>query len=260
MGNLDGRVAIITAGGGPGMGQAISKAIAKEGVAVVIADIDAARADRVAREIKEAGGTALAIATDVSCAADVARMVEQTVGAFGTVSILANHAGIPPSGPIEKITEVMWDRALGVHLKGAFLCSQAVIPHMKKQRWGRIISTSSRAGYRPMLTTHGLTDYAAAKAGLVGFSRALAMEVGSFGITVNVIAPGLVSGTGMVPSGAGLSAEEEQRAAEAEGQVLPPRHAHPDEIAGAFLYLVGPYAERITGVVIHVNGGSYFPG
>jgi 3-oxoacyl-[acyl-carrier protein] reductase len=259
MGVLDGKVAIVTAGGGPGMGAAISGALAKEGAAVVVADIDARRAEQVAGKIKATGGNALAIPTDVAKGDEVARMVERTVRAFGTVSILANHAGIIPSGPIEEITEEKWDRALGVHLKGAFLCSRAVLPHMKQQRWGRIVCTSSRAGYRPMMSTAGLTDYAAAKAGIVGFSRALAMEVGSYGITVNVIAPGLVSGTGMSDAPA-LTPEQERLAGEAEGQVLPPRAVRPDEIAGAFLYLVGPHADRVTGMVIHVNGGSYFPG
>src|SRR5438067_13447050 len=115
MGMLAGRVAIVTAGGGPGMGQAFCKALAGEGAAVVVADIDPARAEQVAGEIKAAGGQAIAVRTDVSRADEVARMVEQAVDAFGTVSILANHAGILPSGPIEAITEEIWDRALGVH-------------------------------------------------------------------------------------------------------------------------------------------------
>lgn len=258
MGFLDGKVAIVTAGGGAGMGSAISKAFAKEGAAVVVADIAADRAEKVAREINGAGGKALAVLTDVSKASDVARMVETTIREFGTVSILANHAGILGSGPIEEITEEKWDRSLGVHLKGAFLCCRAVIPHMKKQQWGRIVSTTSRAGYRLMRTSRGLSDYAAAKAAMTGFSRAVAMEVGSFGITVNIVAPGVVAGCGMVTSGP-PSPEQDQQLAEAEGQVLPARPVRPDEIAATYLYLVGPYSSQITGMVVHVNGGSYFP-
>jgi 3-oxoacyl-[acyl-carrier protein] reductase len=256
MGMLEGRVAIVTAGGGPGMGRAFCKALAAEGAAVAVADIDGGRAEQVAREIKAAGGAAIAVPADVSAAAEVERMVARTVEAFGTVSILANHAGILPGGPLEDLTEEKWDKAMGVHLKGAFLCAQAALPHMRRNRWGRIVSTASRAGFRPM--GPGRADYAAAKAGLVGFSRALAMEVGEDGITVNVIAPGVVAGTGMV-SGLAVSAEDDQRSAEAEGQALPPRPVRPDEIAGALLYLVGPYSDRVTGTVVHVNGGSYFP-
>ncbi len=259
MGVLDGRVAIVTAGGGRGMGSAICHALANAGAAVVVADIDATRAEQVARDIGQAGGKAIAVPTDVAKADDVSRMVDQAVRTFGTVSILVNHAGIAPSGPIEAITEEKWDRALGVHLKGAFLCARAVVPFMKAGRWGRIVSTASRAAYRPMPSTAGLADYAAAKAGVVGFSRALAMEVGGFGITVNVIAPGLVSGGGMTPDMPVPTPAAERLASQAEGQVLPPRPVHPDEIAGTLLYLVGPHSDRTTGLVVHVNGGSYFP-
>jgi 3-oxoacyl-[acyl-carrier protein] reductase len=256
MGVLDGRVAIVTAGGGPGMGQAFCKALAAEGAAVAVADIDETRAAQVAGQIASAGGKALALGVDVSDAAQVERMVERAADSLGAPNILVNHAGILPGGPLEEITEEAWDRSIGVHLKGAFLCARAVVPHMRRQGWGRIVSTSSRAAFRTG-AAHGLSDYAAAKAGLVGFSRALALDVGEFGITVNVIAPGVVAGTGMVAER--VSPEQEQALAEREGQTLPPRPVRPDEIAGALLYLVGPYTERVTGTVVHVNGGSYFP-
>jgi 3-oxoacyl-[acyl-carrier protein] reductase len=258
MGFLDGKVAIVTAGAGVGMGSAICKAFAKQGAAVVVADIAEASAEKVASEIKSSGGKALAIPVDVSKAADVERMTQLTIREFGTVSILVNHAGILGGGPIEELTEEQWDRSLGVHLKGAFLCYRAVVPHMKKQRWGRIISTTSRAGYRLMRTSRGLSDYAAAKAAMTGLARAVAVEVGSFGITVNVVAPGVVSGSGMGAGGAPAGGEE-QKQAEAEGQALPARPVRPDEIAGTYLYLVGPDSSLITGMVFHVNGGSYFP-
>jgi 3-oxoacyl-[acyl-carrier protein] reductase len=258
MGVLDGRVAIVTAGGGPGMGQAICKTLAREGCAVVVADIDAGRAHAVASAIGAAGGRALAVEADVSEAEAVDRMTTRAVEAFGPVGILVNHAGVLPGGPIEAITEAVWDRAMGVHLKSAFLCSRAAVPHMRAQGWGRIVSTASRAAFRPM-GTHGVSDYAAAKAGLVGFSRALALEVGEWGVTVNVVAPGQVAGTGMLAEPPELSAEQEAQAGRTEGQVLPPRHVRPDEIAEAVLYLAGPGSARVTGTVLHVNGGSYFP-
>lgn len=258
MGFLDGRVAIVTAGGGMGMGSTIAKAFAGEGAAVVVADIAGDRAQAVAEEIRSGGGKAIATTTDVAKADDVANMVDAAVSEFGTVSILVNHAGILGHGPIEEITPDQFDRSIGVHLKGAFLCTRAVVPHMRKQEWGRIISTGSRAGYRRMAMSNGLSDYAAAKAGLVGFSRAIALEVGESGITVNVVAPGVVSACGMV-EGEPASEETERAVAEAEGQVLPPRPVQPQEIVRTYLYLVGPYAGQITGMVFHVNGGSYFP-
>jgi 3-oxoacyl-[acyl-carrier protein] reductase len=258
MGVLDGRAAIVTAGGGPGMGRSICLALADEGAAVTVADVDLARAERVAAEIEAGGGRAIAVAADVSNAEAVEQMTAACVDAFGSVGVLVNHAGVWPGGPIEAITEEVWDRSIGVHLTGAFLCSRAAVPHMRAKGWGRIVSTASRAAFRQVHGA-GVSDYAAAKAGLVGFSRALAMEVGEWGVTVNVVAPGQVLGTGMLGEPATLSDEEQARLGKVEGQVLPPRHVRPDEIAQAVIYLVGPYSDRVTGTVLHVNGGSYFP-
>jgi 3-oxoacyl-[acyl-carrier protein] reductase len=195
--------------------------------------------------------------TDVSKADQVEKMVATAVREFGPVGILANHAGILGSGPIEELTEDKWDRSISVHLKGAFLCTRAVVPYMKQQQWGRIICTTSRAGYRIMNTSRGLSDYAAAKAAMAGFSRAMASELGEFGITSNCVAPGVVSNCGMVAGAP--SPEAEQAQAEAEGQTLPPRPVRPEEIAESFLFLAGPHAGQISGMVLHVNGGSYFP-
>ena len=261
MGTLDGRVAIVTAGGGPGMGRALCFALAKEGAAVLVADLDPKRAGESVKAIEEVGGKALAVPTDVSKKADVQRMVETAAQRFGKVSILLNHAGVQPSAKfVEEMPEELWDRSLAVHLKGAFLCSQAVIPHMRKESWGRIVNTVSRTAYRP--TALGVADYAAAKAGIVGFSRALAMEVGRYGITVNCIAPGLVHGGGMglVSGDVDETPEWRARAVQREGQLVRPhREVTPEEIAGAMLYLVGPHSDRVTGTVLHVNGGSYLP-
>jgi 3-oxoacyl-[acyl-carrier protein] reductase len=257
---LEGKVAIVTAGGGPGIGRAISRALASEGAAVVVAELDRARAEEAAAEIRDAGATVLAIPTDVSLKSDVVHMVGQTVDKFGRVDILCNHAGAVPGGPIEDMPEEVWDAHLGVALKGTFLCTQAVLPHMRHQKWGRIVNTASRVAYKP--TFVGLADYAAAKAGIVGFTRAVAMEVGAAGITLNCIAPGHVSGGGMsLVIGQPLpSREREQHRIDTENQILEPRRmVTPEEIAGAVLYLVGPYADRVTGTVMHVNGGSYLP-
>ncbi len=258
--SLEAKIAIVTAGGGPGIGRAIARALAKEGAAVVIAERDPGRADAAAAEIRAAGGTALAVPTDVSKKADVVHMVERAVDELGGVHILCNHAGASTGGRIEEMPEEVWDANLSVHLKGTFLCTQAVIPHMRRQRWGRIVNTVSRAAYKP--TSLGLSDYAAAKAGIIGFSRAVAMEVGADGITLNCIAPGHVSGSGigLVQGHPMPTPEQERQRINTEHQILEPhRMVTPEEIAGAVLYLVGPYAERVTGAVMHVNGGSYLP-
>ena len=263
MGILDGRVAIVTAGGGPGMGQAISKLLAQQGAYVVVADINPEYAEKTAMEIKRSGGTALVVPTDVSKQDAVERMVEATVKKFGKINILVNHAGAGRGAPIEEMTEEMWDFITGVHLKGTYLCSRAVVPYLKTEHWGRIVSTVSRAGYRTSKGVSGLTAYAASKYAVVGFSRALAMELGPWNITVNCVAPGLVEGSGMSgdPELNKPSPEEMLERSQNEGQALyPQRYITPAEIAGTWLYLVGPNAARVTGVTLHVNGGSYFGG
>lgn len=258
---LKDRVAIVTAGGGPGMGSAFCYALAKEGASVVVADYDEGRGDAVAKKIRAEGGKAIGVLTDVSKPSDVTRMAERTLKEFGKISILSNHAGASTAGKtVEEMSIELWDRAMNVHLRGTFLCSKAVIPHMKKEKWGRIVNTSSRAAYSSKINT--LADYAAAKAGIIGFSRVLAREVGEYGITVNCIAPGLVSdsGLGLVYSSPIWPPGSEQAAADNEGQLLRPyRMVRPDEIAGAMLYLVGPHSDRVTGMVLHINGGSYLP-
>ncbi len=263
MGVLDGRVAIVTAGAGAGMGHAISSLLAREGAAVVVADINPDACARTVAAIERDGGRAISAPTDVSKAADVDRMVATTLEAFGKISILANHAGAGRGAPIEAMTEAMWDHVTGVHLKGTYLCTRAVVPHMKAQRWGRVVSTVSRAGYRTSRGLSGLTAYAASKYAVVGFSRALAMELGPWNITMNCVAPGLVEAGGMGgDSGTnGMSPEEMHERSDHEGQILDPlRYVRPDEIAGTWLYLVGPHADRVTGATFHVNGGSYFGG
>ena len=141
---LEGKIAIVTAGGGPGIGRAVSRALANEGAAVVIAELDRARAEEAAAEIRDAGGTVLAVPTDVTLKSDVVDMVQRTVDEFGRVDILCNHAGAATGGPIEDMPEEVWDAHLGVALKGTFLCTQAVVSHMRRHRWGRIVRPEVR--------------------------------------------------------------------------------------------------------------------
>jgi 3-oxoacyl-[acyl-carrier protein] reductase len=226
MGILDGKVAIVTGGAGRTCGAAISLAFAKEGAAVVVADIDKDRAERVVGEIK---GTAFAIEVDVAKSDSVDRMVEETVQRFGSVSILANVARNDRGAAIEYIDEALWDETMGVRLHGTLHACRAVIPHMRKQGWGRVVNMSSLAAYQSPEASKGIAHIAAADAGVVGLSRTVAMEVGAAGITVNVIAPSLS------------------------------QTVQPDEIAGTLLYLVGPHSDRTSGMVVHMNGGRYFP-
>jgi 3-oxoacyl-[acyl-carrier protein] reductase len=261
MGVLDGKVAIVTAGGGPGMGRAICRLLAKEGASVVVADFNREWAQATVDAVAADGGTAIATDTDVSNSADVARMVEATLGAFGKIDILINHAGAGLPARIEAMTEAQWDKITGVHLKGTYLCTRAVVPHMKAQNWGRIVCTASRAAYRPSRGVVGLTAYSAAKAAVIGFSRALAIELGPWNITINCVAPGLVDGSGMDrdPVADRMSENALAAASDNENQMIHPlRYIQPEEIAGTWLYLVGPHAERVTGAIMHVNSGSYF--
>jgi 3-oxoacyl-[acyl-carrier protein] reductase len=264
MGVLDGRVAIVTAGGGMGMGSTISKLFAKEGAAVVLADMNLDRAEEVAREIKNAGGKALAVATNVLKSSEIDRMVETTLRTFGKISILINHAGEGGGKPIDEMTEEWWDFIIGVSLKGTYLCTRAVVPHMKKERWGRIVSTVSKGGFRITNGSVGLTAYGAAKQGMVGFSRALALELGPWNITLNCIAPGFVAGSGMIDPATGKifvpTVEQQVALTTKAGQIASPlRYATVDEAANAFFYFVGPTGDRVTGTTLHLNGGSYFP-
>lgn len=260
---LDGRVAIVTAGGGPGMGRSVSTLLAKEGAAIVVADINPEWSRETVAEIERSGGTALAIRTDVSNATEVAHMVDTTVRTFGKISILINHAGAGIGAPVESMTDEKWKRITDVHLKGTYLCTRAVVPHLKKENWGRIVCTASRAGYRPSKGVFGLTAYAASKYAAVGFSRALAVELAPWNITVNCVAPGLVDRSGMDrdPDADKMTPEQYLERSQNELQIVHPlRYVDPDEIAGSWLYLVGPHANHVTGITLHVNGGSYFGG
>jgi 3-oxoacyl-[acyl-carrier protein] reductase len=163
-----------------------------------------------------------------------------------------NHAGIGVGGPIEQMPYETWRRICAVNLDGTFFFTRAVIPHMKAANWGRIISTASRAAYRSSKHAYarGMAAYAATKSGIIGFSRAAAYELGPHQITVNVIAPGFTS----------HDPEDNLKIdiLEQEGQVLPLRYVHSDEIAAAVMYFVGAGSDRTTGQVLHVNSGSYF--
>lgn len=243
---LSNQVAIVT-GGGQGMGAAMAKLIAEEGGQVVVSDINQEKASVIADEISETETQALAIRADVTREKDVQAMVETTIEHYGTISILVNNAGILYPTRIEQITRAEWDRVLEVNLTGTFLCSQAVLKTMKKNRYGRIVNMSSSAGRS--VSTLGGAHYTAAKAGVLGLSRALAKEVAPFGITVNAICPGLID-TEMVQAEC-----TPERISAYEASFPIPRLGRPDEVAQLMLFLATDSA-YITGASIDINGGD----
>ncbi|MAT76549.1 hypothetical protein CMK14_15565 [Candidatus Poribacteria bacterium] len=243
---LSNQVAIVT-GAGQGMGAAMAKLIAEEGGQVVVSDINQEKASVIADEISETETQALAIRADVTREKDVQAMVETTIEHYGTISILVNNAGILYPTRIEQITRAEWDRVLEVNLTGTFLCSQAVLKTMKKNRYGRIVNMSSSAGRS--VSTLGGAHYTAAKAGVLGLSRALAKEVAPFGITVNAICPGLID-TEMVQAEC-----TPERISAYEASFPIPRLGRPDEVAQLMLFLATDSA-YITGASIDINGGD----
>jgi 3-oxoacyl-[acyl-carrier protein] reductase len=246
MKRLEYRSAIVT-GAGQGIGRAIALGLAREGAGVAIADVNEESANTVKKEVEAAGGTALAISADVSNEDSVAAMVETTLQEFRRVDILVNNAGIFPTSSVEEMNEADWDRVIGTNLIGSFLCARAVVPKFLNQGSGRIISlTSGRAFQGAKNGAH----YAASKAGIIGFSKSLALELALHGITVNVICPGITDTA--QPRG---HQTEEQIYAQAQ-RIPMGRIGQPEDLVGPVIFLASDAAAFITGQTILVNGGS----
>ncbi|HEX7232672.1 MAG TPA: SDR family NAD(P)-dependent oxidoreductase [Candidatus Binatia bacterium] len=246
MGRLENRIALVT-GGGQGIGRAIALAMAREGAALVIGDLNETNAGAVKKEIEGLGSKASALHADISNEESVQAMVEATLKEHGRVDVLVNNAGIFPTSPVEEMAEEEWDRVIGTNLVGTFLCSGAVVPHLLAQRSGRIISlTSGRAFQGARNGAH----YAASKAGIIAFSKSLALELAPYGITVNVICPGITD----TAQPRGHQTEEQIYA---QGQRIPlGRIGQPEDLAGPAIFLASDAAAFITGQTILVNGGS----
>ncbi|KAF0957251.1 3-oxoacyl-ACP reductase FabG [Rhodococcus sp. T7] len=244
------RVAIVT-GAARGIGAATAKRLAAEGFAVAVLDLDEAVCKTVAAEIEGAGGTALAVGADVSDEDGVNAAVQRVTAELGAPEVLVNNAGIIRDNMLFKMTAGDWDAVMNVHLRGSFLMSRAVQTYMTSAKWGRIINLSSTSA----LGNRGQANYSAAKAGLQGFTKTLAIELGKFGITVNAIAPGFIE-TEMTASTAarmGVSFED-FRDAVVKG-IPVGRAGKPDDIANAVAFLAGEGAGFISGQVLYVAGG-----
>ncbi len=244
---LENKVAVVT-GSGRGIGAATARALAEEGARVVVTDIDPNTTAATVGALEEEGFEVHGVVADVTSAADVQRLVAETVARFGGLHVLVNNAGFPKDSYLTKMPEADWDLVTGVVLKGAFLCSKAAVPHMMAQKWGRIVNISSRAH----LGNPGQANYSAAKAGLVGFTKALSYEEGKFNITVNAIAPGFVE-TELMRS---LPSYDTIRDKWLKATPLP-RLGVPRDIADAVLFLASERAGFITGELLHVTGGRY---
>jgi len=246
---LSGKTAIVT-GGASGIGRATALRLARDGADVAILDVDGAGAERVGREVAALGRRALTVEADVASAASVAAAADRVRGALGAVAVLVNAAGIASFVPLLQMSEAEWDRLVAVHLKGTFNCTRAVLPDMIATRWGRVVSIASVAGLNG--GGPGLAHYAAAKAGIIGFTKAVALEMAGFGITVNAIAPGLIDTPLLERSG--MPHEVRERIVQ---QMPVGRIGTPDDIAAACAYLASDEASFVTGQVLSPNGGGY---
>ena len=247
---LAGACAIVTAAG-QGLGEAIAKIFAREGAKVAAVDLNAEQASRVANEITAEGGDAFALTADVSQTVQVNDMVAAVVRRFGTVDVLVNAAGgFHKFAPITEITDDEWDRVITNNLRTTFLCSRAVAAIMMERKRGRIINIASGAGIAPNPHAPSYLPYGAAKAGVIGFTKLLARDIGQYGVTVNAIAPG----TTLTPR---VAKVRDAASVETIRSRNPMRAlVEPIDTAEAVLFLASDAARYITGITLNVNAGN----
>lgn len=244
------RVAVVT-GGARGIGAAIAHRLAADGLAVAVVDLDEDHARQTAGAIATAGGRAIGIGADVADEAAATAAVERAGAELGPVGVLVNNAGILRDNLIFKMSVDDWDAVLGVHLRGAFLMTRAAQAQMTKAGWGRIVNLSSTSA----LGNRGQVNYAAAKAGMQGFTKTLAIELGRFGITANAIAPGFIETEMTRATAARVGANFEDWKAAAAKDIPVGRIGQPEDIAATASFLCSEGAGFVSGQVIYVAGG-----
>lgn len=244
---IEGQVALVT-GAANGIGRAIAAGLASEGCKVAVLDRDAAMAARAALEIRECGGQACALAVDVTAAASVASAVQTVVQELGGLHIVVNCAGFSMDAPVTRMTDEQWHKVMEVTLTGAFHIVRAAAPHLTAQQYGRIINITSRAHFGDV----DKANYSSAKAGLIGLTKALSLELGPQGVTVNAVAPGIIETERLraLPYLQGI--EERSKAA------MPiKRFGSVEEVASLVAFLASARTGFISGEVVHISGGRY---
>lgn len=244
------RIAVVT-GGARGIGAAVARRLAQDGVAVAVLDLDGASCKDVVAAIESHAGRALAVEVDVSDESAVTDAVERVAAELGAPTILVNNAGIIRDNLLFRMTAGDWDEVMRVHLRGAFFMSRAAQSHMIEQGWGRIVNMSSGSA----LGNRGQANYAAAKAGLQGFTKTLALELGKFGITANAVAPGFIETDMTAATAARIGVPFEEFKQVAARQTAVGRTGVPDDIAHTVSFLASEGAGFVSGQVIYLTGG-----
>jgi 3-oxoacyl-[acyl-carrier protein] reductase len=242
---LNGRVAVVT-GAGQGIGRVIALRLAREGAKVVVGDLNAVTARKTTQEIEDLGFQAVDSVGDVTKLSGALALTQKSIDTFGGLDILVNNVGFYPSAPIIEITEADWDLVLAVNLKTTFLCSQAAVKQMMSQRSGVIINIAS---VDAKTRTIGNAHYAAAKAGVISFTRTLACEMAPYSIRVNAVSPGWI--------GSDTMQSKSERVRQILKEIPMGRLGTPDEVAEAVLFLASDAARYITGEILDVNGGLF---
>jgi 3-oxoacyl-[acyl-carrier protein] reductase len=250
MSNSNARAAIVT-GGARGIGAATARRLAADGFAVGVVDLDEKQCADTVSAIESAGGEALAVGADVSDSEQANAAVARVADELGAPLVLVNNAGVLRDNLLFKMSDEDWDTVMSVHLRGSFVMTRAAQAHMIEAKWGRIVNLSSTSA----LGNRGQANYSTAKAGLQGFTKTLAIELGKFGVTANAIAPGFIA-TDMTKATAervGMSFEDFSQAA--ISMIPVGRAGHPDDIANTVSFFVGEQAGFVSGQVIYVAGG-----
>ncbi len=244
------KIAIVT-GSARGIGAATARRLAADGMAVAVLDLDEAACAGTVKEIADAGGRAVAVGADVSQTGEVRAAVERVAAELGEPTVLVNNAGVIRDNLLFKMTDDDWDTVVGVHLRGAFLMSRAVQKYMVDQHFGRIVNLSSSSA----LGNRGQVNYSAAKAGLQGFTKTLAIELGPFGVTANAVAPGFIATdmTAATAARVGMPFEDFQKVA--ADRIPVRRVGQPTDVAHTISFLVSEGAGFVSGQVIYVAGG-----